>query len=151
VKLEYVNELMGEIVGKQAPITTMDLVDPASRMRKTLRRHYRNKRAHYGADLPDVYDPDLRRVFSGSTAHKDNETAAKFIKRKRRAIRDQVAMWTGQHAYTIDLVLKEMIVRCRALHLHVARQEQDLQMDVVLLVTVQVMKFLHSGHHRIAL
>jgi hypothetical protein len=44
-----------------------------------------------------------------------------------------------------------MIVRCRALHLHVARQEQDLQMDVVLLVTVQVMKFLHSGHHRIAL
>jgi hypothetical protein len=44
-----------------------------------------------------------------------------------------------------------MMARCRLLNLRVSRQDDELQVGVVLIVTVQVMNFLHSGHHRVAL
>jgi hypothetical protein len=129
----------------------MDLVDPVSSMRKTLRKHYEERREHYGEDVPDVYDRDLRNLFSDRPEHADGESASRFLFRKRKVIREQVSTWTGQHAYTIDLVLKEMMARCRLLNLRVSRQDDELQVGVVLIVTVQVMNFLHSGHHRVAL
>ncbi len=150
-KLRYVDSLMKEIAGKEAPVTKMKLVEPASAMRKTLRSHYEARRKHYGQDLPDVFDSDLKRLFSDDRAHARHESAARFLFRKRKAIRELVSMWTGQHAYTIDLVLKEMTSRGRALDLRVAKPESDLLRGIVLIVTVQVMKFLHSGHHQVAL
>ena len=39
-------------------------VDPIKRLRKTLREHYEAKRQRYGVDYPDVYERDLRRLFS---------------------------------------------------------------------------------------
>ncbi|HXI02401.1 MAG TPA: putative zinc-binding metallopeptidase [Candidatus Saccharimonadales bacterium] len=150
-KLEYVDRLMKEIRHQPAPVTKKTEVDPISKLHKTLRRHYKDRRDRYGAELPDVYDRDLRRLFSDQPDHAHNESAARFLFRKRKVIRDDVSKWTGQHAYTIDLVLREMMARSRSLDLRVAREEQELQMGVVLIVTVQVMNFLHSGHHRIAL
>ncbi len=150
-KLEYVDSLMKEIAGREAPVTKIKLVEPASAMRKTLRSHYAARRKHYGQDLPDVFDSDLRRLFSDEPDHVRHESAARFLFRKRKAIRELVSMWTGQHAYTIDLVLKEMTARSRALDLRVARPETELLRGIVLIVTVQVMKFLHSGHHQVAL
>lgn len=150
-KLQFVDSLMRRIA-EMPPLTTRrDQVDPVSRIRKTLRRHYKERREHYGEDLPDVYDRDLRRLFSDRPEDAEKESAARFLFRKRKVIRDQVAQWTGQHAYTIDLVLREMTARSRSLNLRVARPEGELQVGIVLIVTVQVMNFLHSGHHRIAL
>jgi hypothetical protein len=44
-----------------------------------------------------------------------------------------------------------MIVRCRQLKLRRARPERQAKQDATVLLTVQTMNYLHSGHHRVAL
>ena len=81
--------------GKTARVVNTTEVDPLSRMRKTLRQHYKNKRRHYGVDHPNFYDRDLRRLFSESPEFAGNITAAQFLARNRRPTRRLVASWTG--------------------------------------------------------
>ena len=50
-----------------------------------------------------------------------------------------------------DWVLSEMVERCRELKLRLASDEADTKRDVMILLTVQTMNFLHEGHHRVAL
>ena len=60
-------------------------VDPLWRLRKTLGEHYRRKREHYGLDHPDFYDSDLRNLFSDAPAYAKFPSAARFVRRVRRA------------------------------------------------------------------
>jgi hypothetical protein len=150
-KLEYVDELMQEI-GPTAPLVRSKArTDDISRIRRTLREHYEGKRSRYGADYPDFYDQDLRRLFTDETHGRGRESAAAFIRRNRGEIRRMVARWTGQYQYTLDLVLKEMIGRCRDLKLRVSGPERQVMMDFAILLTVQTMNYLHSGRHRLSM
>ena len=54
-KLEYVDTLMREIADQRPAVVSRARVDPLSRLRKTLRQHYEEKRRHYGLD-EDVSD-----------------------------------------------------------------------------------------------
>jgi hypothetical protein len=150
-KLEYMDGLMRSLVGKQPLLSTLDEVDPLPRLNRTLRYHYKKKRRHYGLDHPAFYDRDLRKLFSEAPEDSAGMTAAQFIGRYRRQLRKVVADWTGIYQYTIDKVLEDIIVRCRELKLRLARPEQDALQEFTVLLTVQVMNFLHSGRHRIAL
>lgn len=150
-KLEYVDEIMAEIAGQRPVVTTREEIDPLSNLRKTLREHYRKKRAHYGVDYPNFYDRDLRRLFSDQPEHTANMTAAAFLQQIRKNVRRKVAGWTGEYQYTIDQVLQDMIQRCRELHLHLATSEEQAVLDFTVLLTVQTMNYLHSGRHRVAL
>ncbi len=78
-------------------------------------------------------------------------TAAQFLGWHRRHVRKIVADWTGIYQYTIDKVLEDIIVRCRELKLRLATTEDDTLQEFTVLLTVQVMNYLHSGRHRIAL
>ena len=102
-------------------------------------------------DYPDFYDRDLRRLFSDSPEAAGNITAAQFISRIRRPVRRLVASWTGIYQYTIDKVLEDIIVRCRELKLRLAVPEDQARQEFTVLLTVQVMNYLHSGRHRVAL
>lgn len=150
-KLEYMDELMREIGPQPALVTTPSTPDELSTLTLTLREHYRRKRAHYGVDHPNFYDRDLRRLFSDDPAHADKPTAAAFVSRIRREVRQRVGRWTGVYQYTIDQVLKDIIARCRELNLRVARPEEETRMEFTTLLTVQTMNYLHSGRHRVAL
>lgn len=150
-KLEYVDELMREIAGKKQPVTTHACVDPLSRLRKTLRKHYKQKREHYGLEYPDFYDRDLRRLFSNAPEFARNMTAARFLNRIRKEVRRKVAGWTGEYQYTIDQVLEDMIEHCRELNLRLVGPEDKTKLDFTVLLTVQTMNYLHSGRHRVAL
>jgi hypothetical protein len=66
-------------------------------------------------------------------------------------VRKVVADWTGIYQYTIDKVLEDIIVRCRELKLRLATSEEEALQEFTVLLTVQVMNYLHSGRHRIAL
>ncbi len=150
-KLEYVDELMREIAGKEPLVTTRRLVDPISRLRKTLGQHYKRKRKHYGLEYPDFYDRDLRRLFSDAPELSRNMTAARFLIKVRKDVRRMVASWTGEYQYTIDQVLEDMITRCDELGLRLATQEDRAKLDFTVLLTVQTMNYLHGGRHRLAL
>ena len=150
-KLECMDTLMKSISHKAPRVINHIEVDPLRKVRKTLRQHYRNKRRYYGVDYPSFYDRDLRRLFSESSEHAGNMTAARFLTRIRRPTRRLVASWTGIYQYTIDRVLGDMIARCRQLKLRLAVPEDRAGQEFTVLLTVQVMNYLHSGGHRVFL
>ena len=71
------------------------------------------------------------------------------------AYRDQgrqtAARWTGESAYTVDLVVKEMIDRSKELKLRRVSTELRAREDVSVLVAVQATKLLHRVPHPILL
>jgi hypothetical protein len=150
-KLAYMDALMQSIRNRPAPVVNTTEVDPLSKLRQTLRQHYKNKRRHYGVDHPNFYDRDLRRLFSESPEFTGNITAAQFIARIRRPTRRLVASWTGIYQYTIDQVLEEMIARSRELKLRLAVPEDHARQEFAVLLTVQAMNYLQSGGHRVFL
>lgn len=151
-KLEYVTEIMNEIKGERPSVISKMHIEPIRELQKTLREHYDKKRVHYGMEYPSFYDRDLRRLFSDKVEYSHNTTACAFLRKNRSELRKGVARWTGQHAYTIDQVLSEMIERCREMRLRlVTDDEVETLREVMVMLTVQTMNYLHGGHHRIAL
>lgn len=150
-KLEYVDELMGEIAGQRPLAASRSTVDPLASIRKTLRQYYDQKRAHYARTTPSFYDDDLRLLFSHARRRNGRESAAAFLRRVRGEVRRLVSKWTGEYEYTLDQVLKDMIGRCRELKLRVAGRERQLKMDFAILLTVQTMNSLYSMRRRLAM
>ena len=150
-KLEYMEELMGSLVGRVPSVERGELVDPLHELTRTLKQHYDQKRAYYGINRPEFYDRDLRRLFSDSPAHGEQPTAASFLTHYRKEVRLLVARWTHEYQYTIDQVLGDIIVRCRELNLRLATPPEQAKLEFAVLLTVQTMNYLHSGQHRVAL
>jgi putative zinc-binding metallo-peptidase len=150
-KLEYVDTVMTELAGKPPIVSHHQTLDPLSRLRKTLRTHYRRKREHYAIDNADMYDRDLRRLFSNAPEHASAPAAAAFLSRIRRETRRLVRSWTGVRQYSIDQVFGDMLERCRALGLRLAVPEDRAKMEFTILLTVQTLKALHEGRLRLAL
>src|ERR1019366_8692110 len=69
-KLEYVDELMGEIAGERPPVTTRERVDPLPKLSQTLGEHYQKKQAFYAFKPPKTYDRDLSHLFSADPRHR---------------------------------------------------------------------------------
>ena len=150
-KLEYMDRLMREVATRRPVLKSTRLVDPVSRLRKTLGEHYRKKREHYGLDHPDFYDSDLRNLFSDAPAYAKNLSAARFVRRIRKEVRSTVASFTDSYQYTIDQLLSTIITRCRELNLRLMDTEDATKTDFMVFLTVQTMNYLHSGRHRMAL
>ena len=150
-KLEYMDELMQSLVGARPEVRTRRTIDRATQLKKTLRAHYDEKRSHYGVDYPDMYDRDLRRLFSDLPEHRQNLSAARFLSRIRKDVRRRVARWTGAYQYTIDQVLKDMIQRCRELELRLPGPPEELTIDFAMVLAVNTVNCMHGGRHRVAL
>lgn len=152
-KLEYIDELMAEIAAnkKPAPVRSRKQIEPLKDDRRTLREHYRAKRLQYADEFPEFYDADLRKLFSAEPRYAHRPTAASFLRGIRPDLRDGVARWTGTHAYTIDQVLRDMIDRCKELRLRLAVPEAKAKKEAMMMVTVQTMNYVLSGHHPVAL
>jgi len=150
-KLEYLDRVMRSLVRTRPRLTSKREVDPLSRLKKTLREHYRLKREHYGLDHPNFYESDLRNMFSDAPEYAKNPPAARFVRRIRKEVRGTVASFTDSYQYTIDQLLEEIIARCRDLNLRLTETEDVTKVDFMVFLTVQTMNYLHSGRHRVAL
>ncbi|HSP96138.1 MAG TPA: hypothetical protein VL049_02685 [Candidatus Dormibacteraeota bacterium] len=148
-KLEYVDGLMREIAPQAPRVVNRRTVDALPGLRKTLREHYRDKRQRYGVDYSNVFDRDLRRLFSDAPEARTHPTAAAFIRRVRREVRALVARWTGEYQYVINQVIDEIDKRCRELNLRLVGEAERAKLDFTIFVAVQTMHFLHSGRHRV--
>ena len=147
-KLEYVDELMQDIAGKRPMLTRREKVDPAFRLTQTLGEYYKKKRALYLVDTPKTYDRDLRRLFSEDPKHRHSEAASSFIRRNRAKVRELVAKWTGEYQLTFDVVLEDMIQRCRELNLRAVGSERQLLMEFTVLLTAKTMHALLGPSRR---
>ncbi len=150
-KLEYMDSLMQSLIGKPPLLEQTDEIDPLRKLKRTLRSHYKKKRRLHGLDHPAFYDRDLRRLFSDAPEYANRMTAVQFVNRHRPTVRRLVADWTGIYQYTIDKVVEDIIIRCRELKLRLAVPEDVAKQEFTVLLTVQVMNYLHSGRHRVAL
>jgi hypothetical protein len=150
-KLEYVNEIMLALVGRRARRVARRKVEPLPDLKKTLREHYRRKRAYYTIHWPASYERNLYRLFSSGTRRPSSSSAAQFLRNYRREISDVVARGTGVHHYTVNHIMRHMIVRCREQRLRLTMRESEARKLVIVTVTMQVMQILRTGYHRIPL
>jgi len=147
-KLEYVDELLRGLGAEPLVLRSRAHVDPISRHRMTLREYYDRKRAQYTVTYPDVYDRDLRRLFSKDPKGSHSETAATFLRRNRRWIRQKVSKATGEYEFALDQVLSDMIGRCRELRLVAMGDRRKLRVDFAVALTVHTMHALYSRSRR---
>ncbi|MEM9373623.1 MAG: putative zinc-binding metallopeptidase [Planctomycetota bacterium] len=156
-KLEYVDGLMASIAGRRPRVRAGAAVDPIGSLRHTLGEHYALRQAVYGADDPDVYIRDLRRLFRGDAGERGGLTAAAFLRRSRRQVLPVVSRWTGAYQYTVGTFYQELIDRCSAHGLRVAADQvaddgaELLRRELSVMLTVMVMNGLRDGGHRVVL
>ncbi len=151
-KVEYIEQLMTDVSGKPVKQKSRAKVDPVNRIRKTLGEHYRQRHARYGVDCPKSFDHDLRKLFPENKRSRGRDrSAANFLQSNRPELARVVAQWTGEYRYNVNQVLREMIERCRELNLRVSGNEMELKQKALVMLTVQTMRYLHGGHHRVAL
>jgi hypothetical protein len=147
-KLEYVDELMGEIAGKRPLLSVRERVDPLHELSQTLGDFYKKKQALYTFDAPKTYDRDLHRLFSADLRHRRSQAASMFIRRHRARIRKLVAQWTGENQLTLDAVLDDMIIRCREHNLRAVGSERKLMINFTVLLTAKTMHALFGPSRR---
>jgi hypothetical protein len=150
-KLEYVNQLMKEIIGQTPLNRSRKREADLPEIKITLREHYYRKRQHYAFNSPPDYDSDLLRIFSSEPRHKDCPSAVSFLRRHRRELRNEVAEGTGVHTYAIDQLLALMMNRCRELKLRVSLKPEHALQKVLVSLTSQTIRGIYTGYHRIAL
>jgi hypothetical protein len=150
-KLDYMDRLMRALAHRKPAVTSSRVVDPLSKLKKTLAEHYRKKREHYGLDHPDFYENDLRNLFSDAPQYAKQKSAARFLRQIRKEARATVASFTDSYQYTIDQLLEKIIDRCREWNLRLTEPEETTKVDFMVFLTVQTMNYLHSGRHRVAL
>ena len=114
-KLEYVDEVMRELAGKPPAVKLKSEVEPVQKLRQTLREYYREKQERYGESYPDFYDQDLGRLFPEPMNHRKYPPASSLLRRISPELRRRVSAWTGEYAYPINRVLRNMIQRSREL------------------------------------
>jgi hypothetical protein len=150
-KLEYVNELMKEVAGEPPKNRKRIKVEPLSKSPFTLNEHYRRKKEYYNFKWPAYYDRDLKRIFSQDARHRNNVSAASFIRRYRNSLREVVAEGTGVHQYSINHLLDDMISRSRHLKLRLDTSESEARQRTMIMLAVHTVNAVHSGYFRIAL
>ncbi|NRA07096.1 MAG: putative zinc-binding metallopeptidase [Myxococcales bacterium] len=149
-KLEYVDELMDELAGQRPSVRKRARVEPLADLKQTLRAYYQAKRARFRGLTSAVYDEDLRRLFrdEGDVGGRRSESAVSFLRRNRARIRRMVAQSTGKHEYALDVVLGEMLHRCRELRLRATGRERALLVDLAILVSARSVEYVHRYRGR---
>ncbi len=149
-KLECVDQMMASIKSKPPQLRSREQVDSVSKLKKTLREHYRQRRQIYGIEVPELFDADLERLFSSQPpATGQKKRAAALLRRLQPALCQICARWTGEYPYAIAQIIQEMILRCRELKLYVGRPEEQVKLDIAVFISVQTLNYLHHVRHRI--
>ncbi|MFQ5953325.1 MAG: hypothetical protein ACE5JK_08020, partial [Candidatus Omnitrophota bacterium] len=146
-KLEYVDELMKEIADKHPKKETGEEHWAISRIKTTLRTHYRRKKELYAEYYPDFHDIHLNKIFL-STPQKSGKKAYELIRQYRKEILNYVALWSGEKKYIINDLLKDLIERCKELELEAGPNETATVLKVAVYVTTQIVNYLYTGRYK---
>ena len=149
-KLNYVDALMKEIIGRSPPVRSMKQVDSIKTLRLTLREYYAEKQTRLQQDLPRFHEQQLRQIFPASVSLK-NERAAHFVRKLRREAITTVARWTSESRYRINLTIEDMIRRCEEMNLHASQDKEETKIALIASLVMLYMGSLRSGMSRLAI
>lgn len=144
-KLKYVDELMKSVANLPPKTPKGKKYWDTSKMAMHLDRFYARKCKFLAEDLPGFYAPDLKLMFSDDPEHVANESAARFLHRKRRDITSTVARWTGRHKYATIKLLEQLIVTSKELNLHLKGDEPAALIEVIAFMATRIMNYLYTG------
>jgi hypothetical protein len=147
-KLEYVDELMGELAGERPAPQKRFQVDPIAKLKGTLAEHYEQKRERYAIDTPTVFDRDLLRIFSNEPKHRGAPQAATLIRLTRSQIIRSVSRWTGEYPVALDAALDDMISRCRALNLRAPGSNTQVRLEITAMLSSKAVYQHYSSTRR---
>jgi hypothetical protein len=150
-KLEYVEDLMQEVKHTRPLISSRKKVDPIHSLKIRLRDYYADKQERYDHGHTDIYDRDLRRVFSNQSKSLRHASASTFLRSNRSRILALARRNPGEDQFALEYVLDEMTGRCRELKIRTAGSEQKLLNDFARLLNVKTALFLSRRLNRIAL
>ncbi|QDU34837.1 hypothetical protein KS4_29130 [Poriferisphaera corsica] len=150
-KLDYIDTLMTEVAGSPTKIRSKQFIEPITHNQQTLREYYRTRKLTLADEFPSFFDTDLTKLFSNEAKYTRRKTAAAFLRDYAPELRSTVAHWTAAHPYTIDQVLRDMIDRCKELRLRCKHTDHLTLPQAYIMLTVQTMNYIHSGHFRLPL
>jgi hypothetical protein len=150
-KLQYVDALMGEVAGTPPPVSDQTEVEPLSSLRRTLKEHYAEKRAHFAWQWPANYDQDLKRIFSDDPRDATAPVATRFLRRMRGQLRTRISEGSGVHAYAVDQLLRQMIARAQSLGLRVIDPPDITMQKLLVMLTMQTAAVAKAGYPKLAL
>jgi hypothetical protein len=147
-KLELVQCLMEEAKNIPIKVKRGRRIYDATRSKKTLERYYTERRKLYAEDFPDFYDDDLRAIFG--TGEPNGESAAKVMRHSRTALVGSIVRWTGQHKYTVDMLVRKLINRCQELKLTIPPplERARVSFDLAAYLSAMVTNHLHTGRFK---
>lgn len=149
-KLQYVDDLMGELRGTQAPVTEQHVVAPLEDNRRTLGEHYRRKQTRYATETLSVYDLRLKRVF-GKHDGKRRMRASTFMRAVRPQLTRLLTRRSRLHPYLVHQVVRALIQRCRDLDLVVVRSQRVTKRAALSLLERVLLDILRRDRERYAL
>ena len=144
-KLEYVDDLMRQIMDQKPKVSSRARVEPLTHDRRTLAEHYKEYNEEYDVAGKEIYDLDLNRLFSDKPEHARNQSAAAFLKDIERDIRRLVSSWSSEYRYNLKQVFDEMVERCRELKLRVAGPQDRLKVDFAIVLALHALNYLQRG------
>jgi hypothetical protein len=150
-KLRYVDELIGEIRDRPAPVRTREVIEPLSANRRTLREHYRDKLALYDRAGARQFDARLRRVFGLRYEHPGHVPAATFIRQVRPQLHRLLVRRSHLHPYLVHHVMRMVIRRARELDLCVVGGLRVTERALFGLLERILFDFVRRGRERFTL
>jgi hypothetical protein len=150
-KLQYVDALMEELKDLPPLISSRKEVDPVHSLKMTLQKHYADRRDRYERGYPDIYDDELRRLFSDDPKFHVREHASKFVRDRRARIRTIIGKSRDEDGIALELVLADMIGRCRELGLRAVGSKRAMLTGFTRLLRRRTQLFVSRRLGRIAL
>ncbi len=148
-KLAYVDKLMRTIQGKTPKVLKGKKYWHIKQSRMTLQSYYKRKRHSWAEDFPDFHDDNLKRIFGDMPEKsKDGLSACKLIRKHRKMIINEIAIWSGEKKYIIHRLLKMILKRCQDLRLYVKDSEPVALANLTSYITTLVMNYVYTGLYR---
>ncbi len=144
-KLEYVDELMNSIKGKDLKRKPEENLVSHSGLNIKLKTYYKRKTKEYEQDSPDFFDKDLKRLFTDLLEEKSNLKASHYLKKYRRKITPSVSFWTKEKKYIIQQLMDNLIARTDQLNLYIRKDMADIDINITSYITTLVTTYLFTG------
>jgi hypothetical protein len=150
---------MTSLAGKPPIVDDREAMEELKDNSRTLREHYEEKQAFYGAGETRSFDPELRRLFpsarharTGSNSRPSpgaprprRHSAARMLQASRAKLRKGVSRPLGVPAYAVDQVLLQLIARARAMNLRVTESSGKVHDELAELVTRLTIDAIQNG------
>ena len=114
-KIEFVDELLGEVRDSRAPVRNREVVEPLRDNTRTLGEHYRRKLARHSRYRRTVTDHLLERVFTAARPATQARRASTFLRANTASLVNSAVREGLAERYCVEQIMRIVIGRAEKL------------------------------------